>query len=100
MDGDKRLVFDWDDANISHISRHGITPEEAEEVLVGASIELASGECAREERHAELGETARGRLLVVVWTWRRGKVRVVTAFQAKRKLRAFYRQVRKGEKHE
>jgi len=27
-------MCDWDDANVEHIARHGITPEEAEEVLL------------------------------------------------------------------
>lgn len=57
---------------------------------------LETGERGGEERHMELGETARGRLLVVVWTWRLGTVRVVTAFPVKPKLRAFYRRVQKG----
>lgn len=92
----KKLSFDWDDANIAHIARHGVTPAEVEKVLAGASIALETGERRGEERHMELGETARGRLLVVVWTWRLGTVRVVTAFPAKRKLRAFYRRAQKG----
>ncbi len=93
---DKKPLFDWDDANIAHIARHGITPAEAEEVLAGASIVQESGERGGEERQVELGETARGRLLLVGWTWRRGKVRVVTAFPATRKLRELYRRVQKG----
>jgi uncharacterized DUF497 family protein len=26
-------VFDWDEENLKHISRHGVTSEEAEEVI-------------------------------------------------------------------
>ena len=79
-----RLVFDWDDANTGHIARHNVTPEEVEE---------RSGE----ERHTELGETASGRLLLVAWTWRGRRIRVVTAFPANRKWRVFWRRIKEGE---
>ncbi|MEK7405506.1 MAG: BrnT family toxin [Acidobacteriota bacterium] len=88
--------FDWDEANAGHIARHGITPAEAEEVLAGSVIPIESGERGGEERYTELGETARGRLLVVAWTWRGEKVRVVTAFPANRKWRGLYRRLKKG----
>jgi hypothetical protein len=26
--------FEWDDGNVDHIERHGLTPEEVEEVLL------------------------------------------------------------------
>ena len=93
----RKLAFDWDGANIAHIARHAITPAEAEEVVSGASLPLETEERAGEERHAELGATARGRLLIVAWTWRRRKIRVVTAFPANRKWRALWRRLKEGE---
>ena len=69
--------FDWDSANEGHISRHGITRREAEEVLRGASFPLARAHRSGEERHTELGETGEGRLIIVVWAWRDARVRVV-----------------------
>jgi predicted DNA binding CopG/RHH family protein len=59
MAGNKKRVFDWDDANLAHIARHGIARAEADEVLAGASIGLERGERGGEERHVELGETVR-----------------------------------------
>lgn len=91
-----RPAFDWDGANIAHIARHTVTPEEAEQVLSGASLPLPIEERGSEERHTELGETAGGRLLVVAWTWRSQKIRVVTAFPANRKWRALWRRVKEG----
>jgi uncharacterized DUF497 family protein len=38
----------------------------------------------------QVGETDAGRILVVVTTFREGRVRVVTAFPAKKKIRDFY----------
>jgi len=32
--------FVWDDENVAHIARHGVTPDEAEEVLVGDALVL------------------------------------------------------------
>lgn len=37
MPGAKMPAFDWDDANSAHVSRHGVTPAEAEQVVLGAS---------------------------------------------------------------
>lgn len=88
-------AFDWDDANIAHIARHEVTPSEAEEVIAGSSFPLAREERGGEERNTELGETAAGRLLVVVWAWRREKVRVVTAFPAGRKWRVLWHRLKK-----
>lgn len=96
MAGAKKPAFDWDDANTGHISRHNVTRIEAEEALSGASLPLDAEERGGEKRHAELGETSKGRLLVVVWTWRRRKIRIVTAFPANRKWRVFWRRLKKG----
>ncbi len=65
-------------------------------MVTGASLPLETEERSGEERHTELGETAAGRLLVVVWTWRRRRIRVVTAFPANRKWRALWRRIKGG----
>ena len=91
-----RPAFDWDEANTAHIAGHAVTPAEAEEVVSGASVPLHSEERGEEERHTELGETGKGRLLVVVWTWKQRKIRVVTAFPGNRKWRALWRRLQKG----
>ena len=64
----KLPAFDWDDANYAHVSRHGVTAAEAEQVVLGASLPLKTDERSGEDRHTELGETTEGRLLLVVWT--------------------------------
>jgi uncharacterized DUF497 family protein len=71
-------------------------PAEAEQIVLGASLPLESDERSGEIRHTELGETTEGRLLLVVWTWRRRRIRVVTAFPANRKWRALWKRI-KGE---
>jgi uncharacterized DUF497 family protein len=84
------MDFDWDAANIEHIARHSVTPEEAEQVIqndpLDAPAELRNGE----KRTLHLGKTDAGRVLVVVVTERNSLYRVVTARPAKKKERAFY----------
>lgn len=96
MLGESASHFDWDGANRAHLSRHDVAPAEAEQVVLGGSLPLEIEERSGEDRHTELGETSAGRLLLVVWIWRRGKVRVVTAFPAKRKWRALWRRIKGG----
>ena len=43
-----------------------------------------------EERFVQLGETDAGRVLVVVSTWRRTLIRVVTAFDAPKSMKLTY----------
>jgi hypothetical protein len=83
-------LFDWDQANRSHIAEHGVSPEEAEQVVLNEPLDLTLQQRDGEERTVQVGETDGGRILVVVTTWRRRKIRVVTAFPAKQRLRNFY----------
>jgi uncharacterized DUF497 family protein len=75
-------LFDWDDANILHLAEHGVAPEDAEDVLLGETLEMGfnNGEPG-EDRWSYIGETMGGRVLQVIITMRGGKIRVVTAFR-------------------
>ncbi len=87
------LLFEWDEANRAHIARHDVTPKEAEEVILGRplDVELQTDENdCEEERLLQLGETAKGRVLQVVTTWRRGRVRVVSAWDAPKQDKSYY----------
>jgi uncharacterized protein len=74
-------VFDWDDANIGHIAEHEVTPEEAEESVLGSSMEMDFDVVNGEERWSYVGETEDARILRVLFTMRGERVRVVTAFE-------------------
>ena len=66
-----RAEFDWDEGNLRHIAMHKVTPEEAEEVLLGDPLEIDFGIVRKgEERWSYLGETFGGRLLYIVITLR------------------------------
>jgi uncharacterized DUF497 family protein len=84
------LEFDWDEANISHIARHGVTPQEAEQVIRNLPLDLGSRIHGDEHRMAQLGATHQGRILFVVTTWRSHKIRVVTSYPAGRRAQQVY----------
>jgi uncharacterized DUF497 family protein len=91
MLGEERVgPFQWDDANIRHIARHGIRPSEAEQVILNDPFDLSFETIDDEERVAQLGETDAGWILVVVTTWRRELIRVVTAYPATLRLKNLY----------
>jgi uncharacterized protein len=84
------IEFDWDEANIAHVARHNVRPEEAEQAIRSDSVDLGIDIVDGEERYLSLGATRGGRVLLVVTTWRRHCLRVVTAFEPiKRLVRLF-----------
>lgn len=83
-------MFDWDTGNIDHIAEHGITPAEAQQVVLNDPIDLQLQIWSGEERIAQLGETEAGRILVVITTMRDDLIRVVTAYPANKWLQDVY----------
>ena len=64
------IEFDWDEANIGHVARHNVLPEEAEQVILNDPVDLGMETVEGEDRHLNLGATVQGRILLVVTTWR------------------------------
>jgi uncharacterized DUF497 family protein len=75
------LNIDGDAANIRHVAEQDVAPEEAEEIVLGDSMEMDFDVVSGEERWSYVGETGYGRLLRVLFTMRSDRVRVVTAFE-------------------
>ena len=86
--------FDWDEANTGHIALHSVLPEEAEQVILNDPVDVGVEIIKGEERFINLGPTNKGRILLVVTTWREDRVRVVTAFEPIKRLIQFYYQQR------
>ena len=82
--------FDWDEANTEHVARHGVKPEEAEQVMVNDPVELGTKMHEEEVRTVCLGRTDSGRFLVVVYTIRNHRIRIVTAYPVSRRKRRIY----------
>lgn len=80
--------FDWDKGNIGkNQKRHGVNEKEAEESFFDNKRKtfrdhLHSG---KEERFRIVGKTKDGRLLFVVFTIRKGKIRIISARDVNRK---------------
>ena len=61
---DRPAKFDWDDANIEHIARHGVKPEEVEQAFANDPlIVLAAQKRSGEARTLCAGLTDAGRPL-------------------------------------
>lgn len=88
------MEFDWDDANIQHIARHGVTPDQAEQVLTDP--ERIASETYPKDGEARLrvtGLTYDEQLLTVIVTMRPIKrIRVVTARPASPRERQEYQE--------
>jgi uncharacterized DUF497 family protein len=82
--------FDWNVDNIRHLARHDILPTEAEQVLKNRPRDLEFELRSGEERTTQVGETDAGRILIVVSTMQDRKIRVVTAWPAKDRLRRYF----------
>ena len=86
--------FDWDDDNVEHIARHGVSPREAEEAARDSGrVKIRGG---RVGRLALIGMTEAGRVLVVALDREdSGPWRVVTARNASQNEKKSYRRRRR-----
>ncbi len=85
--------FDWDQGNQDKNERkHGVTSIECEEVFFQRPliVTLVAGRLLTESRYVALGTTRGGRLLCIVFTRRRRKIRVISARPMSRKERIVY----------
>ena len=70
----------WPEDRVDHIARHGVRPEEFEEVCFGASLVLRATATGQKPVYYVLGETGAGRpLFCVVIEFPGGKAYPVTA---------------------
>jgi hypothetical protein len=95
------LEAEWDADNVEHIARHGVEPEEVEEVVYEdchpSWMVRAGRRGIRQGRWVAFRQTCAGRYLVVVVApyRRRGVWRAVTAREMGARARRRYRQWRK-----
>ena len=68
--------FEWDEDNIEHIARHGVSPEEVEEACYNSPYILKG----RRGSYLIYSQTGDGRYLLIVGRYKgRGIIRVITA---------------------
>jgi uncharacterized DUF497 family protein len=84
------MYFDWDDANILHLARHDITPEEAERVIKNHPVDLIVQHVNGEWRLQQAGETNAGRILTILSTERDNKSRVISGWDSQKREKNIY----------
>lgn len=77
------MEFEWDAGNIDHFAQHRVAPQEAEEAITDPRrVPRRAYTRNSELRQAIIGVTRSGRVLVVIYTIREGRIRPVTGFTA------------------
>lgn len=97
MDAYERLAkctgFEWDEGNVlKNWVKHRVTAAECEQIFFNRPLVVAEdvGHSQAEGRSYALGQTDAGRLLLVVFTFRRNLVRVISARGMSKKERKEY----------
>jgi hypothetical protein len=88
------LEFEWDEANVGHIARHGVRPEEVEQVILNDPDDIGYEEANGENRWSIIGHTKQMRVLMVVFTMRGNRFRAVTSRRVSRRSAIRYLRVK------
>ncbi len=95
------VAFEWDSGNIGKNKRkHGVVEKEAEEAFFDAGKVMYKDafHSMKEERYIVLGETKMKRLLFIVFTKRRKKIRIILARDVNRKEVSLYEKKARSSK--
>ena len=76
----EEAIFNWDEANIRHLARHGVSQSEAKQCYRNDPLIIEEQFVGPELRYLALGETNASRRLAFVFTLRHGQVRFITAY--------------------
>jgi len=85
------MEFEWDEIKrLANIKRHGLDFVRAKEIWQGPVLEIPSSQTHHgEERVIALGR-ANGRLIAVIFTWRRERRRIISARAARKHEKEIY----------
>ncbi len=90
----KELLFDWDQWNAQKNElKHGVSSLEAESCFYDPKVKIFEDlkhSSVHEKRYVLYGRSLESRLLMVGFTIRRSKVRIITARPASKKERGIY----------
>ena len=82
-------TFDWDEKNEEHISKHGVSIYEVEEVILFCEPLYQRG---REGKYIAYGVTEERRYLFMVFVIKdTGRIRVITARDMNRREKSYYK---------
>jgi uncharacterized protein len=84
--------FEWDELKaLANWRKHGVDFADAVSVLEDdLALTIEDDEPADEGRFVTIGSDPLGRVLVVVYTWRGGRARIISARKATRRERHSY----------
>lgn len=87
------VSFDWNEGNKDkNWIKHRVTIEECEQVFVNTPLLIIDdpSHSERERRYAAFGRTNNRRLLFIIFTWRDGQIRIISARNQDKKERRQY----------
>jgi len=86
--------FEWDQGNINKNQKHKVEFTECEQIFFNEPIIILDDpkHSVAEMRYAAFGVTDNDRKLVIIYTLRNKKLRVISARDMSRKERSFYEQ--------
>ena len=92
--------FEWDKGNIGKNKKHNVEDKEAEEVFLDLKKKTFKDHLHSngEERFRIVGKTKKGRLLLVVFTMRKNKIRIISARNINKKEVYLYEETTKTAK--
>jgi uncharacterized protein len=93
MDLNKITGFDWDSGNIhKSYQKHGITPNQAEKVFLDPRFQYQVNltHSKNEQRYFGIGRLKNKQWLFVSFTFRKNKIRVISARRIHKKERRKY----------
>ncbi len=84
--------FDWDDGNRNKNLKHAVQNWECEQIFFNEPLVVLDDpkHSLAEDRFAAFGRTDSGRLLVVIYTLRSQRIRVISARDMNKKELQFY----------
>ncbi len=93
LDLSKITGFEWDKGNIDKsYQKHGITPNESEQIFTDESVQVEKDikHQEKEERYIAIGRNTQHKILFVVFTMRKHKIRIISARAANQEERRLY----------
>lgn len=95
IDWGRTKSFEWDKGNVDKsYQKHGITVNQAEEIFLDENLGIIKDikHSQKEKRFIALGKTSKNKLLFVIFTIRKDKIRIISARIASKKERSRYEQ--------
>lgn len=95
----EELAFEWDDGNRKKIfDKHGITAAEIEEIFLDSDLLVLPDvkHSQREPRYIAIGRKSGKRVLQVIFTMRRKKIRAISARRMHRRESVRYEKIKKN----